>query len=194
MKDGRKITLLSSIVFFILGMIIFVKPEMVVKVISYVIGGGLILVGVYSTISYIVNDRRLKVVNYNEIMFGITAIILGLLFILLAGAIELLLRIVVGVWVIMSGISRIYTSMIYPVRDARFYSLIIVGIILIGLGFYIVFYSNLAISIIGLFMMLYGLIDFISYFVYKNASLEVNKKINSKEDIKEAEIVKDSEE
>ena len=94
----------------------------------------------------------------------------------------------------MSGISRIYTSMIYPVRDARFYSLIIVGIILIGLGFYIVFYSNLAISIIGLFMMLYGLIDFISYFVYKNASLEVNKKINSKEDIKEAEIVKDSEE
>lgn len=194
MKDGRKITLLSSIVFFILGMIIFVKPEMVVKVISYVIGGGLILVGVYSTISYIVNDRRLKVVNYNEIMFGITAIILGLLFILLAGAIELLLRIVVGVWVIMSGISRIYTSMIYPVRDARFYSLIIVGIILIGLGFYIVFYSNLAISIIGLFMMLYGLIDFISYFVYKNASLEVNKKINSKEDVKEAEIVKDSEE
>ncbi len=194
MKDGRKITLLSSIVFFILGMIIFVKPEMVVKVISYVIGGGLILVGVYSTISYIVNDRRLKVVNYNEIMFGITAIILGLLFILLAGAIELLLRIVVGVWVIMSGISRIYTSMIYPVKDARFYSLIIVGIILIGLGFYIVFYSNLAISIIGLFMMLYGLIDFISYFVYKNASLEVNKKINSKEDIKEAEIVKDSEE
>lgn len=194
MKDERKITLLSSIVFFILGMIIFVKPEMVVKVISYVIGGGLILVGVYSTISYIVNDRRLKVVNYNEIMFGITAIILGLLFILLAGAIELLLRIVVGVWVIMSGISRIYTSMIYPVRDARFYSLIIVGIILIGLGFYIVFYSNLAISIIGLFMMLYGLIDFISYFVYKNASLEVNKKINSKEDIKEAEIVKDSEE
>lgn len=194
MKDGRKITLLSSIVFFILGMIIFVKPEMVVKVISYVIGGGLILVGVYSTISYIVNDRRLKVVNYNEIMFGITAIILGLLFILLAGTIELLLRIVVGVWVIMSGISRIYTSMIYPVRDARFYSLIIVGIILIGLGFYIVFYSNLAISIIGLFMMLYGLIDFISYFVYKNASLEVNKKINSKEDIKEAEIVKDSEE
>lgn len=194
MKDGRKITLLSSIVFFILGMIIFVKPEMVVKVISYVIGGGLILVGVYSTISYIVNDRKLKVVNYNEIMFGITAIILGLLFILLAGAIELLLRIVVGVWVIMSGISRIYTSMIYPVKDARFYSLIIVGIILIGLGFYIVFYSNLAISIIGLFMMLYGLIDFISYFVYKNASLEVNKKINSKEDIKEAEIVKDSEE
>jgi len=167
MKKYSKTTLISGIVFFVLGIIIFLNPDLLVKVVSYGLGGLLILIGIYRTISYYIQDKRLGIVNRNEIAFGITAIVLGIVFIFLADAIELLLRFIVGGWLVIIGISKITQTFFTTDRNSKFYALIIVGVILILIGLYIILVSNLALSIIGLFMMVYGVIDFISYFVYR---------------------------
>ena len=167
MKKDNKVSLISGIVFFILGIIIFLNPELLVKVISYGIGGLLILIGIYKSANYYIQDKRLGVVNKNEIAFGITAIVLGVVFIFLADAIELLIRFIVGGWLVIAGLNKIMGTFYTTSRDGKFYALLVVGVILIGIGVYIILVSNLALSIIGLFMMVYGIIDFISYFVYK---------------------------
>ena len=100
--------------------------------------------------------------------FGITAIVLGIVFIFLADAIELLLRFIIGGWVVLSGIGKIFSTFYTTERNSKFYSMLVIGIILIAIGLYIILVSNLALSIIGLFMMLYGVVDFVSYFVYKD--------------------------
>ena len=184
--------LFSALAFFVFGLIIFVNPNAVVKFISYCIGGLLILVGVYKTANYYIQDKRLGVVNRNEMAFGITAIILGIVFIFLASAIELLLRIVVGGYLILMGIGRIAMTFYTTDRTSKFYALIVVGLILIGGGLYTILASNLALSIIGLFMMLYGLIDFVSYFVYKDKSDKVAEN-NRGEDFKKEEKVEEVE-
>ena len=184
--------LFSALAFFVFGLIIFVNPNAVVKFISYCIGGLLILVGVYKTANYYIQDKRLGVVNRNEMAFGITAIILGIVFIFLASAIELLLRIVVGGYLILMGIGRIAMTFYTTDRTSKFYALIVVGLLLIGAGLYIILVSNLALSIIGLFMMLYGLIDFVSYFVYKDKSDKVAEN-NRGEDFKKEEKVEEVE-
>lgn len=190
MKKNSKVSLISGIVFFVLGIIIFLNPEILVKTISYGLGGLLILIGIYKTVNYYIQDKRLGVVNRNEIAFGITAIILGVVFIFLADAIELLLRFVVGGWLVIAGLNKIFSTFYTRDRNSKFYSLLVVGIILICIGLYIILVSNLALSIIGLFMMLYGITDFISYFVYKNNTVnsDLDNLLNSnidKEEVKD---------
>ena len=186
-KKTSKVSLISGIVFFILGMIIFLNPALLVKVISFGIGGLLILLGLYKTVNYYIQDKRLGIVNRNEFAFGITAIVLGIIFIFLADAIELLIRFIVGGWLIIAGLNKIVKTFYTTTRDSKFYALIVVGIILILIGLYIILVSNLALSIIGLFMMIYGIIDFISYFVYFDNKLNKDLLVENEDDINEKE-------
>ena len=182
MKRNSKVSLISGIAFFILGIIIFLNPDILVKVISYGIGSLLILIGIYKSVNYYIQDKRLGIVNRNEIAFGITAIVLGIIFIFLADAIELMIRFIVGGWLLIAGLNKIFKTFYTTDRDSKFYALLIIGFVLIGIGLYIIFVSNLALSIIGLFMMIYGIIDFISYFVYRN------NKSDNRNDLIEKEI------
>ncbi len=168
MKKSKSISLISAIVFFVIGIILFTNPDVVIKFISYCLGGVLILIGIYKTANYYIQDKRLGVVNRNELAFGITAIVLGVVFIFLADAIELLLRFIVGIWVLIAGLNKIIQTFYTTDRGSKFYSLLVVGLALIGIGLYIILVSNLALSIIGIFMIIYGLIDFVSYFIYRN--------------------------
>jgi len=183
MKNNNKTSLISGLVFFILGIIIFLHPDTVVKFASYCLGGLLIGLGLYKIANYYIQDKRLGVVNRNEMAFGITAVVLGVLFIFLAGTLELLLRFIVGGWLVIAGLGKIGTTFYTTDRDSKFYALIVVGVIYIGIGLYIVLVSNLALSIVGLFMMIYGLTDFISYFVYRKKQEIIEEKI--KEEIAE---------
>jgi len=164
----KKMSLLTGLLFFILGIIVFINPEVLVKTISYGLGGVLILTGAYKTLNYYIQDTNLGIVNRNEIAFGVTAIFLGIIFIFLADAIELLLRLIVGGWMIISGLNKIFKTFYSTTRNSKFYSFFIVGTFLILVGLYIIFVSNLALSIIGLFMMIYGIIDFVYCILSKN--------------------------
>lgn len=186
----KKLSFVSSLIFILLGIIVFVKPDIVVKFTSYVLGGLLIALGIYKCVNYYIKDKNLKVVNYNELAFGISSIVLGILFIFLASTIELLFRIVIGIWLILKGISSIFQTFYITNRDKAFYSLIVIGLIYIGIGLYIVLESNLVLSIIGLFMIIYGIIDLISYFVYKD---KFEYKAKYKEVIEEVEYIETKE-
>ena len=167
MKNS-KISLITAILFTVVGLIVFFNPGVVVKFISYFFGGLLIAIGGYKTVNYYIQDKNLGVVNQNELAFGITAIVLGLLFIFLAGTIELLLRFIIGAWLIIAGIGKLSNTFYTTDRTNKFYTLIVVGFMYIGLGLYIILVSNLALSIIGLLMSIYGVIDIVSFFLYKD--------------------------
>lgn len=176
-------SLFTPIVFLVIGVILFVDPDSMVKFISYIFGGLLIIVGVYRCVNYYIQDKRMGVVNNNELAFGITAFILGLLFIVLASAIEFLIRIFFGVYLILIGISKVYQTFFTTDRSSKFYALIVVGIIFLLGGVYTIVESNITLSIIGLFMIIYGVVDFISYFVYQDKG--------DSNPIKEVEVVKE---
>lgn len=189
MIKNKKLSFVNGLIFFCIGLMIFLNPESIVKFVSYCLGGSLIAIGIYRTLNYYIQDKRLGVVNRNELAFGITAIVLGVVFIFLADAIELLLRFIVGGWLVIAGLNKISKTFYTTERNSKFYSLIVVGLILVAIGLYIIVVSNLALSILGLFMMLYGLIDFVSYFVYKEKEeiIEENILISKKTKIEETD-------
>ena len=177
MKNNKS-SIISSIVFLIVGIMLFIKPDAVIKFVSYLFGGVMLAIGAYRTLSYYIQNKRTQVVNHNELAFGITAMILGILLIFLANTIEFLLRIM----------QTFYTTD----RTSRFYTLIVLGLVLIGLGLYTVLVSNIPLSIMGLFMVIYALIDLISYgflnYEVDQFQKEVNKAIDTAEDIIEGEV------
>lgn len=190
MKSTKKFSLINGLLFIFIGLFIFIKPDAVIKFISYFIGGLLLAIGIYKVVNYYIQDKRLGIVNTNELAFGISAVVLGLLFIFLAGTIELMLRIIIGVWLIFAGIARISNTFYTTTRDSKFYALLVVGLILIVTGLYVILVSNLVISTIGLIMAIYGLIDLVSYFIYKDSFIDnMTNNSNKKEiEVKEAEV------
>ena len=156
---------------------------------SNLFGIALIAMGAYRTINYLIQNKRLQVVNYNEIAFGVTAIVLGIVLIFLSESIAFLLRLVVGIWVIVAGVSKIMQTFYTTDRSSKFYALLIMGIALVGIGLYIVLESNLALSIIGLFMVLYAIIDIVSYFMYAHDINELKKEVEKAEKFIEHEII-----
>lgn len=187
----NKVSLTGGLIFLVVGIILFTNPDVFVKTISYVVGGVLILIGLYKVINYYIKDKNLKVVNRNEMAFGITSIILGVLFIFLAGTLELILRFVIGIYILLIGISKIFATFYTTDRGSKFYALIVVGLAFIVCGIYTIVNSNLPLKILGLFMIIYGLIDIISFFVYKDDSKEVkisdDDEIETKLEVKEKE-------
>ncbi len=167
-KDSM--SFIISILFIIFGIIIFFKPGAVIDFASYLLGGIFVLVGLYKCLNYYIKDKNLKVVNHYELAFGITAIILGVLFVLLADTLLILFKIFVGAWLIIRGLGYVMQTFFTTNRDKKFIILIVTGLIIIGLGLFVILRMDFKedFKFIGLFMVLYGLIDFISYFVYKD--------------------------
>ncbi len=183
----EKMSFITSLLFVIIGIIIFIKPDVVVKFTSYLFGGVFLLVGIYKCINYYIKDKNLKVVNYNELAFGIVSIVLGLLFILLAGTIELLIRICMGIWLILQGVGYIMRTFYTNSRDKKFVAMIITGLIFIGAGLYIVLVNNLVLSTIGLLMAIYGVIEFVGCFIYRDSNINSNKN----NELREVEVIEE---
>ena len=179
---NNKMPLITGVLFTIVGIVVFFNPDIVVKFISYFLGGAMVALGGYKIVNYYIKDKNLGVVNQNELYFGITAVVLGLLFIFLAGTIEFLTRFVIGIWLIIAGVSKLSTTFYTTDRSKKFYTLLAIGFIYIAIGLYIVFVSNLAFSIIGLFMAIYGIIDLSSFFINKDI------KYDKKEDVKKLTV------
>ena len=89
----------------------------------------------------------------------------------------------------MAGVSKIMQTFYTTDRSSKFYALLIMGIALVGIGLYIVLESNLALSIIGLFMVLYAIIDIVSYFMYAHDINELKKEVEKAEKFIEHEII-----
>lgn len=188
MKIGVKsysdiISLIYSIIFFILGAIIFTKPEIIILFISYVIGGILIIIGTFKCIKNYLDIKKDNTISSKEMVTGIIFIVIGIIFILLAGVIEALVRLIIGGWILFSGINRLINTLSIPNKKHNFIPYLILSILLIGVGLYTILESNLAFKTIGLVLMVYSTIEIIGYiFNKKNNYIKEEIIIEAKDD------------
>lgn len=164
-------SLVSSIIFAILGIILIMKPEGTIKVVSYILGIMFILVGIYKIVSYFVGKGKYDLFNY-DIAYGIIAVILGIVTIVYSSTIGAIFRILIGIWIIYSGILRTNLSFKLKAIDSKawIYSLII-ALFMIACGLYILFTANAIIVTIGIIILVYSILDIVeSIFFIRNAN------------------------
>ena len=170
------ITLISSIIFFILGAIMFTKPHAIILFISYVIGGIMIIIGAFKCIKNYLDVKKDNSVSSREMVSGIILVIIGLVFILLAGVIEALVRLVIGGWILFSGINRLINALRLNKKNKRFIVFLTLSLLLIGAGLYTILQSNLAFKTIGLVLMIYSTIEIIGY-IFNKQNTHVTEEI-----------------
>jgi len=177
--------LISSIVFFILGAVMFTNPEAVVLVVSYVIGGLIIILGVYKCIKNYVEVKKDNQTSSKEMVLGIVLVVIGLVFIFLANVIEALVRLVIGGWILFSGINRLMNALMLDKKTSKFFVLLGISIVLILGGLYTILETNLAFKAIGIVLMIYSFIEIFGYIFNKNTVTVLKTTIKKEEKIKE---------
>ncbi len=165
-------SLISSIVFAILGIILIVNPTGMVKFVSYVLGTMFILIGIGKSVKYFNSDKKYDLYNY-ELAHGIIAIILGIVIIKYTIQIGNIFRIIVGIWITYSSVMRFNFSMkLKTITSKLWIGSLIISILMLLCGVYIIFNSNVILMSIGTLVLVYAIFDIFESVVFL---INVNK-------------------
>lgn len=168
-------SLITSIILFIIGGILYKNPEIFITTISKIIGLIILLISIYNFIIVFTNKNK----EYNmsiKITSATLLLIIAILFLFYSETVEKAIRIVVGFWIIFSGINRLINAL--QSNQKNKISLIIISILLILIGLYTIIIGDVIISTIGIIIMIYSLIDIIGFILYKKDN-PVTTEINS---------------
>ena len=166
LKKSGWIDILVSIVFAIIGIFMIVKTDLAIKIISYVLGGMFIAMGIVKSTDYFLSKGKYDFYNY-DLVYGIIAIIIGLITIFCSGLIESMFRIMIAFWIIYSGLIRLSLSLkLHSVQIDMWNISLILSIIMIISGVYILFQNGALILTIGIIMLVYSIIDLIESAIF----------------------------
>ena len=156
-------SILTSFVFAILGIIIYFNPNTTFKIITYIIGAIFIIMGVPRIITYFKAKADYEEFNYT-LIYGVISVLLGIVVIICSSFIEAFLRIAIGVWILYSGAVRFSGAIRLKRFNASEYAwvtVLLIAIIMIIFGLYIITVQGSIISIIGILMIIYSIMDII---------------------------------
>ena len=167
----------------------FTSPDVMIVVISRVIGSIIAIIGVFNCIKNYIEVKKDNTTSSIGMISGIIGIVIGLVFISLASVIEALIRFLIGGWILFIGVNRLINVLYLKKQKTKFIVLLIVAILLIGAGLYTILEANLAFQAIGLVLMIYAILEIFSYIFCKKEVREIKPKEN--DNIIDAVVVKD---
>lgn len=163
-----KRSIIPHAIFLAIGLILFLNPGGIVEFISYIIGGVFLALGISK---YVVDAKRQDRTT-GDMFYSFIMIALGLIFIFFSSTVEFILRLLIGVWIIINGLNSIIIGISTLKNEKKNIVSLIVGLILIIIGCYTIFVSNLILSALGLVICIYSILEIADY-VY---SYFINKK------------------
>ncbi len=183
------VSLISSVLFLILGAVMYTNPSAVVIFTTYIIGGLLILIGVFKCVKNYLDIKKDNSISSTEMIVGIVLIVLGVVCIFLAGVVEAFIRLVIGGWILISGINRLINSLYLDKKTSKFWIMLFLSLILIGGGLYTILEVNLAFKAIGIVLMIYSILEIVGYIFNKRSVTVIKTQSEPKEKVIEAELI-----
>lgn len=193
-------SLISSIFLLLLGLLLFFKSGATLIGISYLVGGVLIALGVIAIINFLRNSSKDIFVELN-IVYGIVSIVAGIFLVTVPEFIGSIIPIVVGIAVIISSSFKIQQALVLKNLGSKYFApSIIMAISCLICGVVILFnpFTSAVVvtQIIGLFMIIYAVLDIINSFILKkssNISVEISTDRRAKKGkkAKTAKVIKE---
>lgn len=193
-------SLISSIFLLLLGLLLFFKSGATLIGISYLVGGVLIALGVIAIINFLRNSSKDIFVELN-IVYGIVSIVAGIFLVTVPEFIGSIIPIVVGIAVIISSSFKIQQALVLKNLGSKYFApSIIMAIMCLICGVVILFnpFTSAVVvtQIIGLFMIIYAVLDIINSFILKkssNISIEIstNRRAKKGKKAKTAKVIKE---
>ena len=171
LKKVFNISMISSILLFLFGLILAVNAEGFIKSITVAIGVVLLLIGVFPVIDYF-RYRKDGLGASVGLISGIFSIVCGLMLLINEDLLMILIPVFIGVWMIINGINKIQVS--FEIKDLGEKSWIITfiySILIIVLGGYFIVNpisgATTVTSFIRIILCIYAVLDIIDCIIIK---------------------------
>ena len=181
-KKTTNSIILSSVIAFIVGIIMVINPHMSIKTIGiiasiYLIINGIILIilDVKSTEYYVPFDGMLS---------GILSVVFGIILVCKPNILSTLFTIAIGVWIILSSINSIKVSIALRKENIPWILLLLFGIVDLILGMIVIinpFEASLSIVVFtGIMLIIHSVINIVNVIIIKRDAKAFSKAVESK--------------
>lgn len=161
LKQSAWMAVIESLATIVIGILLVVWPDVVIKVIAYVVGIFFIVKGAYQIINYFVVKGQTDFFN-NGLLFGIISVLVGITALVIGEEIANIFRIIIGIWMIYESLVRINTAIkLHAANIQAWKYILILALIMLVLGMFVTFYSGAIITLIGWMMVLVGIVGII---------------------------------
>ena len=171
LKKVFNISIISSVLLFLFGLVLAVNAEEFIKSITVAIGVVLLLIGVFPVIDYF-RYRKDGLGASVGLISGIFSIVCGLMLLINEDLLMILIPVFIGVWMIINGINKIQVS--FEIKDLGEKSWIITfiySILIMVLGGYFIVNpisgATTVTSFIGIILCIYAVLDIIDCVIIK---------------------------
>ena len=176
-----RMSIFTSIFFIALGLFLVIKPDTTITAISYIIGGIIMVTGITFLIKYFSN-REQYVLFSGDLIFGVLSIVIGLVLILNPTALAKVIPFIIGVWILISSVTKIeYSMQLKSIDNRAWVYTMIIAIITFIWGLLLIFDpfgGAMAITqIIGIFILVYAILDFIEIFIIRKNLKDIKKEV-----------------
>lgn len=163
LKKSSWTDIIISFLFIILGITLMAKPDVIMSMISILLGAMAIIKGLLKGVDYFASE---KTDNY-LLAIAIVAVIAGIIIMFCADIIASVFRILIALWIIYSGIVNLQTTIVWKDYQSRLWLLtLILAIITILAGIYVLMNNGAMLQIIGGIIMIYGIMDIIESAIF----------------------------
>lgn len=180
-QDMKHNYFVNAIIMVVLGLILVIWPDILGNILCYILGGALILMGVFHLIGF-VRGERLGFYNKFSMLMGIVLVLLGIWVCAKPHVVLSIIPVVVGIIILIHGLMDIqYTLEIKRVGNSKWWIGLIAAIITVVLGILLILNPfaayEVTMIIIGVAMLYDGCSDLVlllfSYLAQKDTDRRV---------------------
>lgn len=174
-------SIVSSLLFLLLGVFLFVKPGLANEMIGYVLGTLIMIAGVNSLVKFFVNKSALRFFDF-ELVLGILSILLGAMIVFNPLALTSILTVGLGLWMIISSTIKIqYALELKRYQEESWLLTLIIAILIMVLGLLVIFnpFSGqiLLAKVLGMFIIFYAILDIVECLLLRKDAKDFMKKM-----------------
>lgn len=170
-KTTGWVAILESVLIGVLGGLLVWRPEGVMKVIFYVVGICLMVKGVYRVVNYFAVHGKYDFYN-NDLLYGIIALVFGVLSVVLWEQFSNVIGIVVGAWMIYGALVRMNSAIkLHAAGVKDWFYVMLLSLVMLALGIYMVISVGAVLAVVGWVMIVAAVVGIIDDAVFmKNIS------------------------
>ena len=183
LKQVNRESILASIIAVVLGFMMILFSNTASDIISYLIGGILIIRGIVKMYFYFKYQGGYNVYNY-DLSFGIFNIIFGILCIIFKSEFQSIFRILIGIFVIYEGILKISLSTrLYYIDSGVGFLSFLLSIIIILCGVFVIFNEGIVITTIGYTLIIFSIMNIVESIIFNRNLNKLEKYLKEKIDL-----------
>lgn len=176
-KSTNLLSIFESVVIGVLGVFLITKPTWITQVIFYIIGIILMVKGVYKIVNYFVVHGKSDFYN-NDLLYGVIALIFGILIVILWEKLSDAIGIVVGAWMIYGALVRLNAAIkLHAAAAKNWFYVLLLSLLMLALGIYLIIYAGagIIVQVVGVIMIIAAVVGVVDDAVYMKELNDLSK-------------------